>query len=197
MKKITEKAFTLVELLIVIGIIGILAVTLLIALNPQEAQRKSRDSKRVKDLQTMQAIMEQFINDPGRDIPDAWGAVGGVNSATFSDGVTSATGVTQMPCNDNWLGLDDGGAAIDVCQYAKFVPTDPSNNQQREVNDASVAGNRSQQVTIYQMRTVAVNSTDYEMRVRLESASNLEKITNDGGDNNDWYELFTASNAAL
>ena len=61
-------AFTIVELLVVIGIIAILAVTLLALLNPAEAQRRTRDAKRLRDLNTIQAIVNQYLEDGHRTV---------------------------------------------------------------------------------------------------------------------------------
>jgi uncharacterized protein (TIGR02145 family)/prepilin-type N-terminal cleavage/methylation domain-containing protein len=48
-----SKGFTLLELLIVIGIIAILSVALVFVLNPAEALKKARDSQRMSDLNTL------------------------------------------------------------------------------------------------------------------------------------------------
>ena len=47
MKKLFQKAFTLVELLIVIAIIGILAVAILVGLDPIEQVNRANDTKLV------------------------------------------------------------------------------------------------------------------------------------------------------
>ncbi|MEI7452084.1 MAG: prepilin-type N-terminal cleavage/methylation domain-containing protein [Candidatus Falkowbacteria bacterium] len=59
-----KKAFTLIELLIVIAIIGLLATLSVIALN--NARAKSRDAKRVADVKQMQTALELFFNDAQR-----------------------------------------------------------------------------------------------------------------------------------
>lgn len=185
MKKITKKAFTLVELLIVIGIIGILAVTLLLNLNPAEAQKKSRDAKRLKDIQTIQSILEQYIND-GNAIRGAWTTA--VNSRTGAGTTTFRAGTAQsQTCTSNWFG-------INTCLYAKSVPTDPSNAQRRScVNGATTTMTNC--LMIYAIRfsgTAAAPGSDYEIVARQESISNANKVVNDGGNSNLWYEIYTS-----
>ena len=53
MHKSTKSGFTLLELLIVIGIIATLSVASVIVLNPAEAMSKSRDAQRISDLNTL------------------------------------------------------------------------------------------------------------------------------------------------
>jgi len=46
-------SFTLVELLIVIGILAILTVAVIVVLNPVEYLKQARDSKRIQDLSSL------------------------------------------------------------------------------------------------------------------------------------------------
>lgn len=48
-----ESSFTLIELVIVIGILAILAAAVILVINPSELLRQARDSTRISDLQTM------------------------------------------------------------------------------------------------------------------------------------------------
>lgn len=76
MSKLKKKlllSFTLIELLIVIGILSILVVTILITLNPGLANKKARDVKRKKDLSTLQAALEAYSTDKG-SYPSTGGA---------------------------------------------------------------------------------------------------------------------------
>ena len=51
------KGFTLLELLIVIGILAILAGVVVLVLNPAELLRQARDSQRISDLSTMRSAI--------------------------------------------------------------------------------------------------------------------------------------------
>ena len=52
--------FTLVELLIVIGILAILSIAVLLVLNPAEILRKGRDSQRISDLAAIKSAIALY-----------------------------------------------------------------------------------------------------------------------------------------
>ena len=58
-----KKAFTLMELLIVIALLVALAIIVLITLNPWGQLNKSRDSKRKTELTQLSKVFEDFYND--------------------------------------------------------------------------------------------------------------------------------------
>lgn len=171
MKKISEKAFTLVELLIVIGILGILSTTLLITLNPAESQRKARDQKRIKDLTDMQTALLQYV--------DASGTFG--DSFKIAD--TNNQGIT---CDSNWTGLN-------LCDYLKTVPTDPKNGLKTDLIKSSTEKENIE--AYYRLRT---SGSDFKLSARFESSNNASKLTSDGGAHTNsklYFELY--NNAAL
>ena len=58
-----KKAFTLMELLIVIVLLVILATALLVSLNPFGQINKSQDSKRKSELSSLVKVLEDWYND--------------------------------------------------------------------------------------------------------------------------------------
>lgn len=180
MNSIIKKGFTLVELVIVIGVIGIIATILLIALNPAETQRKARDTARLKDINTLQGIVEQAVNDV---LPLCAGAIGGTNAVCQSDLIATPG---SQPCAANWTG-------INLCNYTRTVPADPLNIAAGRCTQSS--GAQRTDCNMYYYMEVA--GTDYEINVRMESTGNAAKIANDGG-NHIWvFEIFSGSNNVI
>lgn len=172
MQNFTRKAFTLVELLIVIGIIGVLAVTLMLSLNPVEAQKKARDAARLKDVSTIQSVLEQAIND------------GLTPCGTICR--SSGSNNTQYSCSANWLG-------INVCAYARAIPGDPQNNRTSRCTNGAGLSQTGCTMAYY----VQVSGADYEIDVRQESTTNATKVAQDGGNNTYFVETFTGNNAGI
>jgi type II secretory pathway pseudopilin PulG len=58
-----DASFTLIELVIVLGILAVLAVVVIIVLNPSEFLKQSRDSNRLSDLQTLNSAIGHYQAD--------------------------------------------------------------------------------------------------------------------------------------
>jgi type II secretory pathway pseudopilin PulG len=63
MKNIKQQGFSLLELLIVVGIIIVLATVSIVALNGQRAN--ARDAKRISDIRQIRTALELYSSDEG------------------------------------------------------------------------------------------------------------------------------------
>ena len=111
MKNKTTKAFTLVELLVVISILGVLAT--LVAGNYRSAKFRGNDAKRKSDLKQIAIALEAFMNDYGV-YPSA--STYKIMACPYSTGVCD-WGVAGEEFTD--------GKTI----YFKELPADPSTKQ--------------------------------------------------------------------
>lgn len=183
-----KKGFTLIELLIVIGILSILVVTILITLNPAEAQKKTRDTRRMKDLSTLQAIIQQWINDGNEPFCTNDGGCWSYNYGP----------VNSAPCDNSWIRTpDENGSAVNLCKYASTIPVDPRNGARisyvyKDISDNQIktAGGGNNGSYFLKM-----SGSDYEINAYQESLSNVGNILNDGGFS--WTFVEVGSNLSL
>ncbi|MDR3169168.1 MAG: prepilin-type N-terminal cleavage/methylation domain-containing protein [Candidatus Peribacteria bacterium] len=114
MKKANFKAFTLVEMLIVIVIIGILIAALLPRL--QGAQGMARDTARQTALSQLQAAIVTYQSLNGRR-PGSGEAtispVGGINTNTMTKLVTSNI-MSELPVDPNLDNTRTGVGAVPI-----------------------------------------------------------------------------------
>lgn len=105
MKKLFKinKGFTLVELLVVVGIIGILA-TLLMA-NFIGVRQRARDAQRKSDIRQIQSALEFYRSDIG-SYPATISACG----ASLTGGSPVNTYMQKIPCDPSGSGYYNSGS---------------------------------------------------------------------------------------
>jgi len=118
-----KKGFTLLELLIVIGILAILSTTMILVINPAEILRKARDSQRISDLSTVKTAIAYYITNVGTPIIGtstySYSHITAVNCAT-----TAAVTSSQAVDSTGWIPVNfatiAGGSPIGS------LPIDPN-----------------------------------------------------------------------
>lgn len=99
-KKKYLPGFTLVELLVVIGVLGVLAAAVLTAINPLTMFARGRDSQRKADLRNIQEALERY--------------------SVYNNGYPVSASWRYSTTSGSWIpGLD---------AYMKEIPRDPVNN---------------------------------------------------------------------
>lgn len=77
-----RKAFTLIELLIIIAILGILAAAVLVAINPGKRMGQARDAQRKTDLAQIRNALEAYsVTHGSYPNPAVWGDWGWTGSS--------------------------------------------------------------------------------------------------------------------
>lgn len=152
-----KKAFTLVEIVLTIGIVFILFGTALVVINPKDFFKKSRDNTRLKDIALIAEALEEYRLKNG---------IYPLTDDTLYISNTSAVGGQLLPASGGWLNAD-------LSPYLQRQYIDPVNNS--EYN--------------YQLLK---SGQDYEIDVKLEYYT--QKHTNDGGNNDERFEVGTFLN---
>lgn len=115
-----SSGFTLIEILLVVGILAVLASVVFVALDPAKRFREARDARRTSDVQSILTAIHTYIIDNRGSIP------AGLDTTerqlgTATSGCAIATGGCTVTGTSNCLNL-----ATPLAKYLKSMPIDPN-----------------------------------------------------------------------
>ncbi len=124
MKKSVFSAFTLIEILIVLGIIGILSTVMMVLINPGRQIAKARDTDRQSDLFSILAAVYQYSAENSGELPD-----------TDADPETSNFPTTPTCIGTGVDCYDLASAGEDETIVPVFMPSIPADPKTGDVSD--------------------------------------------------------------
>jgi prepilin-type N-terminal cleavage/methylation domain-containing protein len=207
-----KKGFTLVELLVVMGILGVLMSVTILVINPAEYLRRARDTQRVTDLNTLNNAINLYIAN-NHNILDLvipqdcyFSATNGfltIDGSGYCANGYYTSNTSRATDGTGWLPIN-----LDIDGNSPFsaLPIDPQNGVMYYEVVASATSNAFANLFFpkafaymggggsytYQYFhsygfTAAVDGT-YKLVTKMESQSYTNQMANDGGTSEEYYE---------
>ncbi len=120
-KHTKKKGFTLLEILLVIGIIAVLATVVIVSLDPATRFRDARDARRLSDIQSILSAVHQYIVDNRGELPSGLDTTEREIS-TDGSGCAISTDVCSVSGGSDCIDLSG-----ELARYLKTIPYDPEN----------------------------------------------------------------------
>ncbi len=137
-----NKAFTLIELIIVIAIIGVIASSIIIAINPTERLGKAKDAQRLTEAEGIEEAIERYTADNG-ELPPSIAS----KEEYIPYIITITTNGNSLSCVEVLGDVDEVNINTELEDYLPSLPIDP------DINDEPTYG------TGYYLRKVGNNVT--------------------------------------
>ena len=113
-----NRAFTLIELIIVIAIIAILAALSFVAVNPAKRIGQAQDDERLTEARSIEEAIEKYTVDK-RVLPNS---ISSANDGLYMITITSLSG--QVSCGG--LDIDELNISTELNDYLPSLPLDPN-----------------------------------------------------------------------
>ena len=183
------KGFTLLELVIVIGILAVLGAISVLVLNPAQLFAQARDTTRIEDLGVLRNALALYVSTISS--PDLDGGTSSCSTLCYTAAApaancgsrhgikTTTTDITREVDGNGWIPVNlssiPGGAPLSV------LPVDPTNS-----------------AAYYYSYACDNTAKTYELNAEMESTryanggtDDKENNTKDGGSSDNVYEVGT------
>lgn len=140
------RAFSLVELMVAVGVIGILYAASLYLLRPEILKARARDAWRLSDLVKLQSVLENYASDTGGP-----------------PGVSGLLRLSNLPADPvaNPAQADEGGwLGVDLRLRVNKLPVDPLNSGAFVYRYKRVGGNYELDVKLENYTDLMKNGKD-------------------------------------
>ena len=181
-----RKGFTLLELLIVIGILAILATTMIVVINPAQLLKKARDSQRISDLSSLKTAIAYYITETAS--PSI-----GDTSHTYSD-------VADVSCDSRTAGANNGVFTTDgngwiPINFDGMTGGSPIGSLPHDPNATTATANPGR---YYVYLVGSTSNYTFQLVANMESTyysngGSGDVESNDGGNISTLYEIGTAN----
>lgn len=135
-----KSGFTLIEILLAIGIIAVLATVVVVSLDPISRFRDARDARRLSDIQSILSAVHQYVIDNQGAFP------AGVDTTERQIGTASSSCDISGECS-----VSGGGDCVDLSttleRYLKDIPFDPADGS-TSLSHYSISLNANNIVTV-------------------------------------------------
>jgi prepilin-type N-terminal cleavage/methylation domain-containing protein len=180
----TKKGFTLLELLIVIGILAILSTTVVLVINPAQLLKKARDSQRISDLNTLKTAIAFYVTE--------------TSSPSIGDTSTTYSDVAAVSCDGKTAGTNNGVFTTDSngwvpINFDGMTGGSPIGSLPADPNPTSATANPARYYTY-----LVGSTTNYTFLLTANMESTYyttggggDVETNDGGNHTTLYEVGT------
>lgn len=214
----SKEGFTLLELLIVIGILAILGAVVILVLNPAETLRETRDSQRISDLSTAKTAIGLYLTSTtspslgGAGVSDntacksgptdiyaagdkifysvslSGGGSASITDTTLDNSTVDVPVASQTPTVS--LRRVDGGGWLPVFLTSLTSGSPLDAWPIDPTNTISSVGAVANSDAVYRYACAASPLT-FELNARLEAVKSSSTMVNDGGNNPSLYEVGT------
>ncbi len=152
--KAQSQGFTLIEILVVIGIIAVLATIVLIAINPARQFAQSRNAQRSSNVNAILNAIGQYVADHKGTFPDG-----------TPSGGSAAVPIPSAMCSDL------------ISRYIPSLPSDPKSNFEGDAvtNCSDITGAKTVSYTVF--RDTADRITISAPLTELTSESDAPEYT--------------------
>jgi prepilin-type N-terminal cleavage/methylation domain-containing protein len=213
MKRKNQKAFTLIELLIVIAIIAVLATVVILSLNPAELLRQARDSNRESDMATFKSSIALYLADQSIPVLGTAGVcyLGIATGTSFYTPNAGATGWGATTSCTAWMstglyasdtiarGIAGGASGWLPVNFSAISSGSPIGEEPIDpINQVGSSGCSATSLSSCGLfYSYVMSGTNYKLAAFMESlkyasgSQDVELNTADGGINNDAYESGT------